>query len=871
VAALLSALGWLGGLQVAAAGVNVWTSNGPEAATSWDVAVDPRTPTTLYASLGYQGVFKSIDGGSRWLPVSAGLNPQLSFQTLAIDPQTPGIVYAVALGGIFKSTNGGGQWHAAQPDLIFSQNYITAMVMDPRTPTTLYAGTWGRGVFKSTDGGGTWSALDGGLANAVVRTLAIDPQTPTTLYASIAGNAERVFKTTDGGACWSATTSSPGGMIVSLAVDPHAPSTVYASNNCGVFKSTDAGGTWSGINTAGHCVGNLRFDPRTPATLYARYNSAAYSPVHPTGVLKTTDEGATWSALGPKSGEVLALAIDPETPTTLYAGLREDGVFKSTDGGGSWVAVNSGMPRLAAGDMVIDPRAPTTIYVGTERSGAFKSTDGGGSWQRLGPSLPREVRSLVIDPQTPGTLYAGAQGEGSNRGFYKSTDGGDTWHRASTGIPGTPVVDSVGSLVIDPQTPTTLYASATFNDVPGLEAGVFKTTDGGDNWVLVNSGLPAGSSVWILRFGLYLDPRTPTTLYARATEGPCVGSFRSLDAAASWNRYDFPGYCVSAMAFDPRTPTTLYASSAYDDGGLYKSTDGGVTWFANGAGLPPNCRVTDVAIDPVTTTTLDASGCGVSKSTDGGATWSAFSEGLPSATRVSVSALSIDPLNPSTVYAATPSGVYVIQQETPRQNRAPIADAGGDLAVECAGPAGTEVTLDAAGSSDPDGDDLSYRWTGPFGTIDGPRPTVTLPLGVSTITLVVSDGQSESVPDVIVVEVRDTLSPTLEVAATPAVLWPPDGRMVEVGFRVAASDRCDPAPAIILLDVRSSEPEGAGRGGASIVGADSGTDDRSIYLKADRNSKGPGRTYAITYRATDASGNAATAAAVVRIPHDQQR
>jgi len=122
-----------------------------------------------------------------------------------------------------------------------------------------------------------------------------------------------------------------------------------------------------------------------------------------------------------------------------------------------------------------------------------------------------------------------------------------------------------------------------------------------------------------------------------------------------------------------------------------------------------------------------------------------------------------------------------------------------------------------------------------------------------------------------VVEVRDTVSPTLAVAAAPALLWPPDGRMIDVLFQVAANDICDPSPAIVLLDVRSSDPADTGRVGPSIVGADLGTDDRSISLRAGRFSKGTGRTYTITYRVTDASGNAATAATVVEVPHDRQR
>ncbi len=204
-----------------------------------------------------------------------------------------------------------------------------------------------------------------------------------------------------------------------------------------------------------------------------------------------------------------------------------------------------------------------------------------------------------------------------------------------------------------------------------------------------------------------------------------------------------------------------------------------------------------------------------------------------------------------------------------KTNASPTASAGPDLVVECAGPGGTEVTLDGTGSSDPDDDVLSYHWTGPFGEVTGPRPTVILPFGVSLITLVVDDGQTTGGPDTVRVEVRDTLPPSIAASAAPSVLWPPDGRLVDVGLTVQAADRCDPAPTVVLQDVTNSEPS-AGRPGSSIAGASEGTNDHQVSLRAERSGSGPGRTYTLTYRATDRSGNFAAAAATVTVPHDRR-
>jgi hypothetical protein len=180
------------------------------------------------------------------------------------------------------------------------------------------------------------------------------------------------------------------------------------------------------------------------------------------------------------------------------------------------------------------------------------------------------------------------------------------------------------------------------------------------------------------------------------------------------------------------------------------------------------------------------------------------------------------------------------------------------------------VTLDGSASSDPEGGALRYHWSGPFGEAEGAHPTVSLPLGVSTLTLVVDDSELISEPDTVLVEVRDTTPPQIAAMAAPGMLWPPDGRFVDVSFSVSAADRCDPAPAVALLEVASSEPSG-GRPGAQFQGAATGLDDRLISLRADRSGAGPGRTYLVTYRTTDASGNTATAGAVILVPHDRGR
>src|ERR1035437_5504297 len=126
-----------------------------------------------------------------------------------------------------------------------------------------------------------------------------------------------------------------------------------------------------------------------------------------------------WTSGGPygSGGDILALAINPTTPATVYAGMSDGGGFKSTDSGGTWAAVNTGLTTLSVFSLAINPSIPTTLYAGTFGGGVFKSTDSGGTWAAANTGLTNlYVSSLAINPTTPATLYAGTQAGGMQAG-----------------------------------------------------------------------------------------------------------------------------------------------------------------------------------------------------------------------------------------------------------------------------------------------------------------------------------------------------------------------------------------------------------------------------------------------------------------------
>jgi len=200
-----------------------------------------------------------------------------------------------------------------------------------------------------------------------------------------------------------------------------------------------------------------------------------------------------------------------------------------------------------------------------------------------------------------------------------------------------------------------------------------------------------------------------------------------------------------------------------------------------------------------------------------------------------------------------------------RPNLPPGADAGPGQTLECASHAGTKVTLDGTASADPEQGGLEYQWTGPFGTATGPQPVVTIPLGTWVITLTVRDPEGVAATDTVTITVRDTVAPVIIAHALPATLWPPDGNLRDVAYRVLFRDLCDPAPQVVLASIAIDDPKGADPA-TDIVGADYGTFDRAVMLRARRGGGGNGRTYTATYRATDASGNFTEVAARVVVP-----
>ena len=206
----------------------------------------------------------------------------------------------------------------------------------------------------------------------------------------------------------------------------------------------------------------------------------------------------------------------------------------------------------------------------------------------------------------------------------------------------------------------------------------------------------------------------------------------------------------------------------------------------------------------------------------------------------------------------------------------PVANAGPDQTVECTGDSQAAVHLTGSASTDPNDDIVLYQWFENFGTTEqtllgaGQDLTVSLALGTHTITLEVTDATGKTSTDEVVVTVVDTTPPVVTLQSNPLSLWPPNHKLVDVHTTVRVDD-CQPVT-VSLVSVTSSEPDnGTGDGDTvgDIQGAELGSADADVKLRAERSGNGPGRVYTLVYKVVDAGGLETTATTSVTVPHDQ--
>ncbi|MCC6560925.1 MAG: hypothetical protein IT478_06185 [Xanthomonadales bacterium] len=620
------------------------------------IAFDPANPSIVLAGTDYlyptpapavspDVLFRSSDGGLNFAPAFApGVNPGYipAVQTIAFGAGSRVYVgssdYAV---GVLRSDSDGSSWNTATGN-------ASRLLANPSVADEVYAS--GTGVQVSIDGGLTWTPRNTGLSP---NPSYLDPGTAAPLPAYVNGLAASPGFPAPGSSLW------------------------VASDGGGLFRSLDLGANWSssGINE-GLAAVNVRavLVHTNPATIggggtgqrmYAGFSDAFYST---SGIFGSSSGGSNWTTAnnGLEAATIRAMAIDPLRAGTsavqvassyLYASgrsslatwrARNGSIYRSITGGLSWAKIDGDLPRRGTPpndyiqlgtvrDIRLDPRsctiplAPVACTSGTLKR--MVATTNGNQSAAIGGVVTfthRIIRSDNVDTTAIHPL------RGTLDVTWTDISGDLTPSTNTLGVLGqllTPV-----NVLISPSDPEVMYVGTykgftdydpsdaiTFADI---HTGVFKTINGGVNWLPVNTGLPR-----------------------------IAGFTNSV-------------YDVLALEMHPTNHDVLWATvidfDTPNSASIYKTTNGGVSWFESAAGIAAHIDIRDLMVDPGDPNILYAAGAGtpsnpgsVYKSDDGGANWHSISVGLPADSAL---ALTLDPFVPALLHAGTNTGVWSLTQ-----------------------------------------------------------------------------------------------------------------------------------------------------------------------------------------------------------------
>lgn len=605
-------------------------TGGPSGGLGYDVRIHPKDKNIMFVTDNPSGVNKSYDGGDTWVQRNSGI-------TTSAGASGDGIP-------------------------------IFSLTVDPNNTDIVWAGTQNaKGIYKSTDGGETWVKKDNGVIEGdeiSFRGFGVHPYNSNIVFAGaeistgILGKEfdktkGKIYKTEDGGENWR-TVWEGNNLARFVLFDPNNPEVLYASTGIfdreayndegvGILKSIDGGDTWFQINNGipnsegNRFVGFLEMHPTESQILFAASGNNARGIG---GVFRTTNGGESWEKV--LSGDVFTIVtISPSNATVVYAGSA-DGFYRSDDGGTNWQKFSKpeggyGPPGIRAGfpiSAVVDPDNSYTVFANNYMGGNFKSTDGGRSWVNSSKGYTgADLHDITVDLYNPAIVYTIGRS-----GPFRSYNGGEDWDgiRFSISCSG-----EWYAISLNPANPNEVLMSSEFDGT------IYKSIDSGNSWKTVfqhpqvGQGGPQKS-----RHGfkdISYAPSDPTVVYAGMRKGrrsidgdfspkPSFGMYKSIDGGETWfeinTGLNTSFLNINVIAVHPTNPNIVYIGTWRD--GIFKTTNGGESWELKSNGLASS-DVRSLAIDPQNPNIVYVGlgeGAGVFKSTNGGEIWNQVNNGL---------------------------------------------------------------------------------------------------------------------------------------------------------------------------------------------------------------------------------------------------
>jgi photosystem II stability/assembly factor-like uncharacterized protein len=631
-----------------------------------DVAVAPSDANVVWVGTGDaftsrssyagDGVYKSTDAARTWKNV--GLRDSHHISRIVVHPSNADVVYVAAMGhlysenaerGVFKTTNGGTSWDKVL--FINDRIGIIDLVMDPKSPDTLYAAAYDKkrlpwqminggpesGIYKTTDGGKQWIKLGGGLPAGRIGRIGLDIFTgnPRILYAVIENQNPRlaaaaaatgrgaadptiggeVYRTDDGGQTWAKRNAddynvSPKGpyYFSQIRVDPGNDQHILVTQD-GYRRSLDGGRTWNAPPIFPRMFGDYRtmwFDPENPSRIIGGSDG---------GIVVSYDGGRTGDHYANiPVGEIYSIGVDMEDPYNLYAGLQDHEHWRGPSNGPlgrvtmwDWFAVGDNDGIFTQ----VDPTDSRWLYTTRQYGGHTRVDQQMGYETNIWPQRPEGdpyrvqwATPLHISPHDPTTIYAGAQI------LLRSTDRGDTWKEISAdlsandrsrilresegGVPGGIPWFAITSISESPVTRGVIWAGTS-------DGNVQVTRDDGAAWTDVTAKITAAggrSDAYVsrVRASSHVAGRAYVSKSGYRFDDFTPYLYRTDDFGATWTAIagNLPREPINVVYEDAKNPDLLFVGN---DTGVFVSIDRGGRWVKMNNNMP-NVPVHDLLVHP---------------------------------------------------------------------------------------------------------------------------------------------------------------------------------------------------------------------------------------------------------------------------------